>query len=94
MYLSNIEGRGGSAIECLTPDREVAGSNLSRGTALCPCTGHFIFCSVLVQHRITHPDMTEKVLTGINTKTVKYLIQCTSICASLAQTLKFSVVMD
>ena len=71
MYLSNIEGRGGSAIECLTPDREVAGSNLSRGTALCPCTRHFIFCFVLVQclvlvqHRMVHPDMTEKVLTGM-----------------------------
>ena len=47
-------------VECLTRDRGVGGSSLNRGTALCPCAGHFFLCLVLVQPRKIHPDITEK----------------------------------
>ena len=30
------EEHGGSVVECLTPDREIGGSSLTRGTALFP----------------------------------------------------------
>ena len=38
------EERGGSVVECLTRDRGVVGSNLTRGTVLCPWARHFILC--------------------------------------------------
>ena len=52
-------------VECLTQDQGVADSSLARGTVLCPLAIHFILCLVLVQPRKTHPDMTEKLLTGM-----------------------------
>ena len=54
-----VEERDGSVVECLTQDREVAGSSLPRGTALWPSARHFILCLELVQPRKTRPDMTE-----------------------------------
>ena len=42
----------------------VLGLSLTGVTALCPWATHFIPCLVLVQPRETHPDMTEKLLTG------------------------------
>ena len=55
---------GGSVVECLTLDREVAGSSLTGGTA-CVLEQGFILCLVLVQPRKTHPNITEKLLTGM-----------------------------
>ena len=49
----------GSVVECLTPDRGIAGSILTGGTALCPWARHSIPCLVL-----TCPDITEKLLTA------------------------------
>ena len=40
-------------VECLTGDRGVTGSNLTRGTTLCHWARHLILCLVLVQHRKT-----------------------------------------
>ena len=54
----------GSVIERLTRDRGVAGSSLNGFVALCPRVRHINHCLVLVQPRKTHPDITEKVLTG------------------------------
>ena len=47
---------------CLTRYRGVAGSSLTGGTAMCPWARPFILCLVLVQHKKTHPDMTEKIV--------------------------------
>ena len=47
---------GGSVVECWTQGQGVGGSSLTRGCALCPWARHFI---------LTHPDMTEKNLTGM-----------------------------
>ena len=33
---SEVEEHGGSVVECLIPDRGVAGSSLTGGNALCP----------------------------------------------------------
>ena len=46
----------------LTRDRVEASLSLTGG--MCPWARHFIFCLVLVQTWKTHPDMTEKLLTG------------------------------
>ena len=51
-------------VECLTRDREVAGSSLVDGTALCPSARPNNSCLVLIQPRKTCPNITEKVLTG------------------------------
>ena len=51
----------GSVVECLSRDREVAGSSI---TALCPWARDINPCLVLVQPRKTHPNITEKLLTG------------------------------
>ena len=59
----NIE-HSGSVVECLIWDRGVAGLSLTSATALCPWTRHINPCLVLVQPRKTHPDITEKLLTG------------------------------
>ena len=56
-------------VECLTPDRGVAGSSLTGGIALCPLSRLFMLCLALVQPRKTHPDIDEKLLTG--TKRIK-----------------------
>ena len=49
-----------------TRDQMVAGSKLTRDTALYPSARHFILSLVLFQPRKTgiYPDMTEKLLTG------------------------------
>ena len=48
-------------------DLGVASLRLTKGSVLCPWRSHFILCLVLVQPRKTgkHPDMTEKLLTGM-----------------------------
>ena len=56
--------RSGSVVECLTRDREVAGSSLTGVAALCPRARLINPCLVLVQPRKTHPDITQKLLTG------------------------------
>ena len=53
-----LEEHGGAVVECLTWYMYVCvcvcvgggggGSRLTRGTALCPCSRHFILCLVLV----------------------------------------------
>ena len=53
-----------SVVECLTRDRGVVGSSLTRGTALCASERHFILCVVKVEPRKTNHDMTEKMVTG------------------------------
>ena len=42
----------------------VSGSSLTCGTALCPSARHINICLELVQPRKTHPNITEKLLTG------------------------------
>ena len=63
------EEHGGSVVEYLTRDWGVAGLSL---------TGHFILSLVLVKPRKTRPNMTEKLLTGMQrintTKLTKLLI--------------------
>ena len=56
--------RSGSVVECLTLDWRAAGSSLTGVTALCPWARHIKPCLVLVQLRKTHPDITERLLTG------------------------------
>ena len=51
-------------VECLTLDREVAGSSLTGVTALCPYVRHINPCLELVQPKKNLPDNTEKLLTG------------------------------
>ena len=49
-------------VERETGDRRVAGSSRTTGgvTVLCSWARHFIRCLILVQHRKTRLDMTEK----------------------------------
>ena len=54
----------GSVVECLTPDRGAGGSSLTGVTALCPCSSHINLSLVLVQPRMTHPFITERLLMG------------------------------
>ena len=54
-----------SAVKCLTGDRGLVGLSLTRSTALCSGARQFILCLVLVQTRKTHPNMTEKLLSGM-----------------------------
>ena len=56
--------RSGSVVECLTRDRGVARSSLTRITALCHWARHIYPCIVLVQPRKNSPYITEKLLTG------------------------------
>ena len=50
-------GCNDTVVECLTRDREAAGTSLNGCTALSPSARHFILCLVLVQHRIlARPD--------------------------------------
>ena len=51
-------------VECLTREREAAGSSLTGVTALCPCTRHIYPSLVLVQPRKTRPYMTERLFIG------------------------------
>ena len=54
----------GSVVECLTRDREAAGSSLTGVTALCPWARHIYPSLVLVQPRKTRPCLTERLLMG------------------------------
>ena len=54
----------GSVVECLTRDREAAGSSLTGVTALCPCARHINPIFELVQPRKTRPYITERLLMG------------------------------
>ena len=49
-------------VVCLTRDQGITGSSLTGNTVLGPGARHFILC--LLKSRKTHPDMTEKMLTG------------------------------
>ena len=62
----NLKGRerNGSVVDCLTRDREAAGSNLAGVTALCPCARHINPSLGLVQPRMARPYITERLLTG------------------------------
>ena len=62
----SMESAVAQLVERYTGDRRVAGSSRTTGgvTVLCSCARHFIRSLILVQHRKTHPDMTEKLLTG------------------------------
>ena len=51
-------------VECLTRDREAAGSGLTGITAMCPLARHIDPSLVLVQPRKTRPYITEKLLMG------------------------------
>ena len=57
--------RGGSVVECRTPEREVRGSRPT-ATVLCPWARHFNPRKywLITQKRWLRPDMTEKLLTG------------------------------
>ena len=59
----NREHRG-SVVKCLTRDRGAAGLSLTGVLVLCPSARHIYPCLVLVQHRKTRPNITEKLLTG------------------------------
>ena len=50
--------------ECLTRDREAAGSSLTGVTVLCPCARHINPSLVLVQLMKTRPYITERLLMG------------------------------
>ena len=54
----------GSVVECLTLDLGVEGLSLTGATELSPWARHINLCLVIVQPRKTHPDLTEKLLTG------------------------------
>ena len=57
--------RSGSMVECLTRDREAAGSSLTGVTALWSLSEDHIYPSlVLVQPRKTRPCLTERLLMG------------------------------
>ena len=60
LVVLEITGRehSDSVVECLSPDRGVAGSNLNSVTALCPRARHINPCLVLVQPRKTCPNIT------------------------------------
>ena len=53
----------GSVVECLTQYQGAAGLSLTGIAVLCPSARHIYPCLVLVQHRKTRPDITEKLLT-------------------------------
>ena len=57
--------RGGSVVECRTPEREVGGSKPT-AAVLCPWARHFTPRKywLLPRKRWLRPDMTEKLLTG------------------------------
>ena len=55
----------GSVVECLIQDRGFAGLSLTGVTTFCHWARHINPCLVLVQPRKTHPDITEKLLTGM-----------------------------
>ena len=68
-YSPFLWGGGGgeridSVVECLTRDREAAGSSLTSVTALCPWARHINPSVVLVQPRKTRPFITERWLMG------------------------------
>ena len=65
MKLLGMREHSGSVVECLSLDRAPTGSSLSGITALCPWARHINPGLVLVQPRKTHPDITEKLLTGM-----------------------------
>ena len=54
----------GLVVEYLTRDRGAVGLSLTGVTVLCPSVRHIKPCLLLVQPRKTHPDITEKLLTG------------------------------
>ena len=58
-------GGGGPVVECLTRDRGVADSRLTRGTAFCPSARHINSCLVPIQPRKSCPSITEKLMTGM-----------------------------
>ena len=67
----------GSVVEYLTWDGDDAGLSLTGVTALCPWSRHIGPCLVLIQPRKAHPNIAEKLLTGMlriksNKKTLKY----------------------
>ena len=64
-YTLQPRERSGSVVECLTQDRRAAGSSLTSVTAWCPLARHINSSLVLVQPRKTHPDVTERLLTGM-----------------------------
>ena len=43
----------------------VAGLSLTGGTAFCPRARHINPCLVLIRPKKTHPDIAEKLLTGM-----------------------------
>ena len=51
-------------VECLTRDREAAGSNLTGVTALWSLSKTHLSSLELVQPRDTHPGLTERLLMG------------------------------
>ena len=53
-----------SVVECLTLDLGVEGLSLTGATELSPWARHINLCLVIVQPRKTHPNLTEKLLTG------------------------------
>ena len=59
-----VRGGSGSVVECLTRDREAAGSSLTGVTAMCPWARHIDPSLVLIQPRETRPYITEKLLMG------------------------------
>ena len=80
LYMCTRGERGGSVVECQTPEREVGGSKPT-AAVLCPCARHFTPRStgLFPRKRWLRPDMTEKLLTGtlsLNTNKQNYM--CTS----------------
>ena len=56
--------RSGLVVGCLTRDLRAVGSSLTVATDVCSRARLVYPCSVLVQHRKTRPDVTERLLTG------------------------------
>ena len=57
-----IRERSGSVVDCLTQDKEAAGSSLTGITAL--CARHIYPILLLVQPKKTRPCLTERLLMG------------------------------
>ena len=79
-------------VECLTWDRGVVGSSLTRVTVFCPWARHINSCLALLQPRKTRPDITEIVVK--NFLNVKNQIKQNKSTISLTGKLKVCLVLS
>ena len=83
--------RGGSVVECRTPEREVGGSKPT-AAVLCPWARHFTPRKywLITQEVVAPPDMTEKLLTGtLSLNTNKQIKGMKGVWKRLLQTVAF-----